>query len=206
MTFRLRWTVFFIPFSELRTDHYALALAQRAWVSWYSNPQSRRSSRRDHSLVSAATCPSNIQVWLCSTLMVELRSPVPTSVILLGSNTIEWPECLALISFSPKTLTKRGNTSVGRQRSDIPHYRRFSEPVRSRPTAAAWYGSDGASASERSTKRRGSGQSKESAAAISWPDVSGIPRIALGALPGAKLLRHRTADSRSRRVGARRLR
>ena len=43
----------------------------------------------------------------------------------------------------------------------------------------------GASASERSTKRRGWGRSRESAAVISWPDVSGLPLTVLAALAGA---------------------
>src|SRR6266849_8943459 len=42
-------------------------------------------------------------------------------------------------------------------RNGIPHWCTSSVPGRSRPRAAAWYGSDAASASEQSTERRGGG-------------------------------------------------
>ena len=98
------------------------------------------------------------------------------------------------------------SVSVGHRRSGIPRWCTSSAPIHSRPRAAAWCGSDAASASERSTKRRGWGRSRESAAAISWPDVSGLPPTDLVVLAGARPLRRRTAGSRTRHGGARRLR
>src|SRR6267143_2436873 len=80
-----------------------------------------------------------------------------------------------------------------------------SAPIHSKPRVVAWSGSDWGSAAERSTKRRGWGRSRESAAVISWPDVSGLPLIVLVALAGAMPLRRRTAGSRVRHVGVRRL-
>jgi len=72
--------------------------------------------------------------------------------------------------------------------SDIPHYRRF-QCVRSRPTAAAWYGSDGVSASEdHKAARIGpiEGICRQQSHGRMFRDSA----IALGALPGAKQLRH----------------
>jgi CubicO group peptidase (beta-lactamase class C family) len=58
---------------------------------------------------------------------------------------------------------------------------------------------------ERSTERHGWDQSQEFAAVISWPDVSVLPLIVLVASPGAMPPRHRTAGSRVRHDGVRRL-
>src|SRR5277367_6188343 len=71
--------------------------------------------------------------------------------------------------------------------------------------AQGWCGSDWASVSEQSTERRGWGQSQESAAVISWPDVFVLPLIVLVASPGATPPRRRTVGNRVRHDDIRRL-
>src|ERR1700720_2627388 len=80
-----------------------------------------------------------------------------------------------------------------------------SVPIHSKPTAAVWYGSDSAFVSKPSTERRGWGQSQESAAVISWPDVSVLPLIVLVVSPGAMPPTRRTVGNRVRHDGVPRL-
>src|SRR6185369_6158157 len=70
-------------------------------------------------------------------------------------------------------------------------------PNHSRPTVAAWCENGAASASERSTERRESVQSKGFGAASSSPCVSGLPPTDLVVLARATIAMRPTADSRS---------
>src|SRR5215467_7959158 len=67
--------------------------------------------------------------------------------------------------------------------------------------SAAWCGNGWVFAKSQSTARRGSGRSKESAAAILWLGVSGFLLKVLAALLGARPPSHRTAGSSARRDG-----
>src|SRR5687767_4559237 len=66
-------------------------------------------------------------------------------------------------------------------------------PIRYTPIIVAWSGNDVASAAERLTEQRGSGQGGESPGEVHWPNVSGSLRATpalfrCGSLPGRPVL------------------